>query len=1286
MQNFINLFIQPLETNLLYLGNYDLVWVVVSIFVTVLAAYAVLHISRHIAHIETSPARCFYVFGAGLCMGVGIWLADFFNMRAFSVPRISVDCGVIGLMATVSGVLASILAVNCIARREPSNIQIVAAGFLFATSISVMHYSEMEALQLKVMTLYDLRIFLLSILIAVVLSTLSLWISFRLQAWTEHVRTSMAALVLGAAIFGMHYMAMLFAYSVRDGEDIASSFDLAPTLPAFSILLATSLMLVITMMLACSMRSSIASTLSFNKKLTLWIVAWVVVSWLGVDYYFSQRATEYYQRETELASFQVDQVTSNIDKSLDMFNGIARMSAREQDARQVLHRFGARVLPSRKAYKNRKQDWLNDPKLQKLNELLRITSKTFDADNIFLLNAAGDCVAAGNADAIGTPVGENFAGRAYFEKARMGLSSQQYAVGRTTHVPGLYFASPVLRAGKFIGIAVVKLDISKFSYWTNQFKAFLSDSNGVVILASDSHLKFHYLPNALYSAMSAERRKQRYGDIKIEELTMYPYGEDDKFPFTVQINGQFYPTALASKNLLEHDITVHVARHLEKLTYLKQERNWIFLLLSVTGSMLIVGIFSLLMHLRTSRKTAADLRIASRIFESQEGMMIMDANNLILRVNRAFTRITGYKIEEVVGKSPSMLAAQAHYADVQQSIRLGVDSMGVWEGEILAQRKNGEIFPEYLAISCVKDGDFQPVNYVATFTDISERKKIESALKESEAKFRQLFSDASDPVLLLKDGRFIDCNEATIKLLGYDSKSDFINASPATISPEFQADGRSSAEKSEKMDAAALRKGSHQFDWQYSRRDGFTIPVEVTLTSITVDGEQILHVLWREISERKRIEAEVKRLSNAYRLLSRVNATIARVQNKQELLVNICKVAVETELLRFVWVGLLDQARDFVQPIAHAGVEDGYVSKLNIRLSDEKTGVGPTSQAILTRSPVFSQDILHDPTMEVWRKDALIRGYHASGVFPLTQEDVVVGSINFYASEAYFFTEDMQVLMQELASDVSFALDVFAEKARREKAEEEIKQLNIELERRVVERTYQLETANRELEAFSYSVSHDLRAPLRSIDGFSQILSKKYHDNLDETGQDYLERVCRASQHMGHLIDDLLQLSQVTRGKLKREKTDLSGMAEAIMEELHKLKPERNMQFSVQPGMFVHADPGLMRVALYNLISNACKYTGKKEIATIEFAMQDDEGEAVFFMRDNGAGFNMVYADKLFGAFQRLHSASEFEGTGVGLATVQRIIRRHRGKVWAKSLEGEGATFYFTVPQRERDD
>jgi light-regulated signal transduction histidine kinase (bacteriophytochrome) len=250
--------------------------------------------------------------------------------------------------------------------------------------------------------------------------------------------------------------------------------------------------------------------------------------------------------------------------------------------------------------------------------------------------------------------------------------------------------------------------------------------------------------------------------------------------------------------------------------------------------------------------------------------------------------------------------------------------------------------------------------------------------------------------------------------------------------------------------------------------------------------------------------------------------------------------------------------------------------------------------------------------------------------------------------------------------------------------EAELRQLNIELEHRVAERTRQLETANEELESFNYSVAHDLRSPLRSIDGFSRVLSNKYHDQLDATGQDWLERICRASQHMGHLIDDILKLSQVTRSPLKREPIDLSKIAENVADSLGRTNPERQVRFILQQGLSVQADHGLLHVVMDNLLSNAFKFTGKKADAEIEFGVRDIDGKRAFFVRDNGDGFNMEYAHKLFGAFQRLHTANEFEGTGIGLATVQRVIYRHNGKVWAEAIEGLGATFYFTLPQMEQ--
>jgi len=241
--------------------------------------------------------------------------------------------------------------------------------------------------------------------------------------------------------------------------------------------------------------------------------------------------------------------------------------------------------------------------------------------------------------------------------------------------------------------------------------------------------------------------------------------------------------------------------------------------------------------------------------------------------------------------------------------------------------------------------------------------------------------------------------------------------------------------------------------------------------------------------------------------------------------------------------------------------------------------------------------------------------------------------------------------------------------------------LNVELEQRVAQRTAQLEAANKELEAFSYSVSHDLRAPLRGIDGWSLALLEDYSSQLDGQAKTYLERVRSETQRMGQLIDDLLQLSRLTSTEMMIDRVDLSAMAGTIADQLQKEQPERQVEFVLQPGLNANGDAQLLEIALTNLLDNAFKFTGKTPQARIEFGQTEVEGHRAFFVRDNGAGFDMALAKKLFGAFQRMHKASDFPGTGVGLTTVQRIVHRHGGRIWAQAVVDQGATFYFTLEE-----
>lgn len=285
-------------------------------------------------------------------------------------------------------------------------------------------------------------------------------------------------------------------------------------------------------------------------------------------------------------------------------------------------------------------------------------------------------------------------------------------------------------------------------------------------------------------------------------------------------------------------------------------------------------------------------------------------------------------------------------------------------------------------------------------------------------------------------------------------------------------------------------------------------------------------------------------------------------------------------------------------------------------------------------------------------------------------------TFNYIGDELEYWL-DNYVLKLESGEIIAIYNDI----TERVKADQANRKLNEELEQRVEERTAQLAVANLELEAFSYSVSHDLRSPLRGISGWSQALSEDYADKLDERAKGYLDRVVFETQRMGQLIECLLKLSQISKSALKTEAVDLSLMAKEVLGRLREDQPNRVVQLVVQPGLNILGDHDLLEVVLTNLLGNAWKFTGKTELAKIEFGSTTIQDKPVFFVRDNGAGFDMIHAHNLFGAFQRMHKASDFPGTGVGLATVQRIINRHGGRIWAEAKPEAGATFFFTLQE-----
>ena len=392
--------------------------------------------------------------------------------------------------------------------------------------------------------------------------------------------------------------------------------------------------------------------------------------------------------------------------------------------------------------------------------------------------------------------------------------------------------------------------------------------------------------------------------------------------------------------------------------------------------------------------------------------------------------------------------------------------------------------------------------------------------------------------------------------------------------------------------------------------------------------EQSKSQLEREATERSEAEGALRTSEERYRSLVVVSSQIVWTTNAEG---------------------------QVIEPVptwqAYTGQADGEVIGLGTANAIHPDERGPVldlwRHAVATREPFAAEYRLR-------RRDGVYRWFAARGV-PVRRAD---GSVKEW---------------------VGACTDIDDQKI----AAEEIQRLNEELEQRVRQRTAQLEDKNRELEAFSHSVSHDLRAPLRAIDGFSQALVEDFGGQIDEEARRYLSRIRSATQRMGQLIDDLLTLSRISRVELSWSKVDISAMVRQIIGELKQREAGRTVEVSIWDGIMVQGDPRLLRIALENLLGNAWKFTEKTTEPRIEFGALEDRAQSTYFVRDNGAGFDMAHADNLFGAFQRLHAVTDFPGTGIGLATVQRIVHRHSGRIWANAQRGRGATFFFTLGQAE---
>lgn len=619
-------------------------------------------------------------------------------------------------------------------------------------------------------------------------------------------------------------------------------------------------------------------------------------------------------------------------------------------------------------------------------------------------------------------------------------------------------------------------------------------------------------------------------------------------------------------------------------------------------------------------------RISTATRASQVGIWDWDIENNQLAWDDQMYALYGIKKEEFAGAYEAWFNGlhpdDKEFGNVQTQMALNGEKE--YDTEFRIVWPDGSVHWLKAAGQVFFNENNTPIRMVGVNFDITERKQIEKNLQESEVKFRQAFATNPDAITITRhsDGMYVSVNSGFTQIFGH-TEVETLGKTPLEINMWHNPEDR------KKFVHELKEKGVvENFEARLCTKDGTIKDTLVSAIILEFDGEPHVLSTTKDITQRKLAEEALRESEEKFRIL------------------------IESIPLPVTYVSLL-----------------GEITFRNDRFQQV---LGYTHEEVPTVKEWWAKAYPD----ETYRQQVIKNWDRAVENAIKTNTDIEPIEYNITCKDGI----ERTFIVSGIIIDDNLLI-TFIDITDRKKAEEEVRKLNETLELRVEERTAQLQEANQELEAFSYSVSHDLRAPLRHINGFVDLLTENYADLLPEKGKHYLEVIINSSRHMGMLIDDLLQFSRTGRQEMQEIDLNMNAVLREVLNSLEHDVENRKIEWNTDVLPNIKGDHSLLRMVWHNLLSNAVKFTKAKDPAQIQIGFSEDEKEHTFFVRDNGAGFDMRFAHKLFGVFQRLHSTREFEGTGIGLANVRRIILKHGGRTWAESQPNEGATFYFTIPK-----